>query len=352
MLTQNRKILFSVVAAIGIGFSILIGASLALTYQPPNMMPQQFSMNSNFPPNIGFSGSQFNTMMPNSGQGAGGMNQGMSSQGDSGMNPMMKMMNTMMPGMSTQSGMSNMQGMSMTTIFPLTGPSNNSGGPLESAQVISIVSDFLDGLNNPDLEIGVLNENNNNFYVAIQEKSTGVYAFDLLVDKRTGAIYAEPGPNMMWNTKYGFMPFFGRTMEPNQSNMQSNSPMMGPMGTMNISMEENTDDMSDMQSSTMTDPQNQMVSMMSQTAHIQVNPFASTMMSVTPQNAEQIAKQFLNTNLQGQTVEKIRMYYGYYTVDVSINGQNFSNLAINGDTGQVWYKTWHSNFAQNMGMVR
>ena len=351
MLTQNRKILFSVVAAMGIGFSILIGASLALTYQPPNMMSQQFSMSSNFPPNIGFSGSQFNTMMPNSGQGFGGMSQGMTGQGDGGMNPMMKMMNTMMPGMFKQSGTSNVQSMSMTMI-PLAGPSNNSGGPLESAQVISIVSDFLDELNNPDLEIGVLNENSNNFYVAIQEKSTGIYAFDLLVDKRTGAIYAEPGPNMMWNTKYGFMPFFGGTMQPNQSNMQSNSPMMGPMGTMNPSMGENTDDMSGMQSSTMTDSPNQMGSMMSQIAHIQVNPFASTMMFATPQNAEQIAQQFLNTNLQGQTVEKIRMYYGYYTVDVSINGQNYSNLAINGDTGQVWYKTWHSGFAQNMGIMR
>ena len=148
MLTQKRKILFSVVASIGIGFSILVGASLALTYQPSNMMTQQFSMNSNFPPNIGFSGSQFNTMMPNSGQGSGGMNQGMMMPGmqssmmgkgmmgsgmnqdmrgaGSGMNPMMQMMSMMMSGMSS-SAMNNMQSTSMSSIIPLSGPTNTSG---------------------------------------------------------------------------------------------------------------------------------------------------------------------------------------------------------------------------------
>lgn len=235
MLTQRRKILVSILVSVGIGSSVLFGASVALAFQPPPIMNQQFSMN-NIPPNVGFSGSQFNTMIPNSAQMMGGMNQGMMGSGSVGMNPMMNMM-SMMPGMFGQSSMGNMQSMPMApSIIPLAGPSNNSGAPLESAQVISRVSAFLDELNNPDLEIGVLNENSNNFYVAIQEKGTGVYAFNLLVDKMTGAIYAEPGPNMMWNAKYGFMSLLGRTMTSNQFNMQPNSPMMDSMGTMNPSM--------------------------------------------------------------------------------------------------------------------
>lgn len=343
MLTQRRKILISIVASLAIGFSVLFGASAALAFQPPNMMNQQFSMNSNFPPNVGFSGSQFNTMIPNYGQLVGGMNQGMMGSGTVGMNPMMNMM---MPGTFGQSSLGNMQSMSIApSIIPLSGPTNNSGSPLKSAQVISRVSDFIDELNNQDLEIGVLNENSNNFYVAIQEKSTGVYAFDLLVDKMTGAIYAEPGPNMMWNAKYGFMSLLGRTMTSNQFNMQSNPSMMGSMGAMSPNMGGGMNGMSSVQADNMN-AQNNMSFMMSQIAHIQINPFASTMMFVTPQNAQQIAQQFLDTNLQGQTVEKIRMYYGYYTVDVSINGQNLSNLAINGYTGQAWYKTWHDGIQQ------
>ena len=45
----------------------------------------------------------------------------------------------------------------------------------------------------------------NNFYVQVSEKSTGTDAFELLMNKYTGNIYPELGPNMMWNTKYGMM---------------------------------------------------------------------------------------------------------------------------------------------------
>ncbi len=32
-----------------------------------------------------------------------------------------------------------------------------------------------------------------------------MHAFELLVNKYTGAVFPEMGPNMMWNTKYGHM---------------------------------------------------------------------------------------------------------------------------------------------------
>ncbi len=365
MLTQNRKILFSIMAAIGIGFSVLVGASLSLTYQPPNMMTQQFSMNSNFP-NIGSSGSQFNNMMPNSGQGFGGMNQGMMRQGiqssmmgkemmssgmnqdmglsGSGMNPMMQMMSMMMPAMFS-SGMNNMQNMPMNSIIPLSGPTNTSGMPLDHSTSLSMVSSFLDGLNNSDLEIGVLSENDNNFYAAIQEKSTGVYAFDLLVDKMTGTIYAEPGPNMVWNTKYGFMQLFGMRMNSNPSNMQSMSPMMNSIGNMDSDLMS----MSSVQSTmNMNSQMNSMGSMMTKIAQIQVNPYATTMMTITNNDVTQMAQQFLDANSPSSSIEKIRMYYGYYTIDVSQDGKIDSSLSVNGNTGQMWFKEWHNGLTNQM----
>ncbi|MCL5960331.1 MAG: hypothetical protein M1358_13650, partial [Chloroflexi bacterium] len=51
-----------------------------------------------------------------------------------------------------------------------------------------------------------------NFYAMVKEKSTGVNAFELLVDKYSGAAYPEMGPNMMWNTKYGMMAHMGGMM--------------------------------------------------------------------------------------------------------------------------------------------
>ena len=43
---------------------------------------------------------------------------------------------------------------------------------------------------------------------------------ELLVGKNTGAVYPEPGPNMMWNTKYGMM----------TGGSGGGGPMMGPGG--------------------------------------------------------------------------------------------------------------------------
>ncbi len=37
------------------------------------------------------------------------------------------------------------------------------------------------------------------------EKSSGIGAFEALIDPYTGTLYSEPGPNMMWNTRYGMM---------------------------------------------------------------------------------------------------------------------------------------------------
>src|SRR4030067_1263921 len=48
-------------------------------------------------------------------------------------------------------------------------------------------------------------EFSDNFYTEVEEQSTGIHAFELLIDRYTGAVYPEPGPNMMWNTRYGHM---------------------------------------------------------------------------------------------------------------------------------------------------
>jgi hypothetical protein len=47
----------------------------------------------------------------------------------------------------------------------------------------------------------------NNFYAALEETDTGRGAMEVLVDPYTGAVGPEPGPNMMWNDKYGPMSF-------------------------------------------------------------------------------------------------------------------------------------------------
>ncbi len=87
------------------------------------------------------------------------------------------------------------------------GPDGVSNGtnPITIDEAKGSVEKYLDATGNNDLEIAEIIEFSNNFYAGIKEKSTGKYAFELLVDKYTGSVFPEMGPNMMWNTKYGHM---------------------------------------------------------------------------------------------------------------------------------------------------
>src|SRR4030067_148148 len=44
-----------------------------------------------------------------------------------------------------------------------------------------------------------------NYYAEVEEKDTGIHAVELLIDKYTGRVSPEMGPNLMWNTKYSPM---------------------------------------------------------------------------------------------------------------------------------------------------
>ncbi len=56
-----------------------------------------------------------------------------------------------------------------------------------------------------DFEVLEIMEFDQNFYVIFTEPDTGRGAFEVLVDPVSGTVYPEPGPNMMWNLKYGHM---------------------------------------------------------------------------------------------------------------------------------------------------
>jgi len=70
--------------------------------------------------------------------------------------------------------------------------------------VIAIAQEYVKSYGNPDLEVAEIMAFDNQYYVQARERSTGRYAFEFLIDL-TGNAYPEPGPNMMWNTKYGHM---------------------------------------------------------------------------------------------------------------------------------------------------
>jgi uncharacterized membrane protein YkoI len=77
--------------------------------------------------------------------------------------------------------------------------------PITIEKAKESVEKYLAATGNTDLAIAEIIEFDNNFYAGVKEKSTGKYAIEVLVNKYTGAVVPEMGPNIMWNTKYGHM---------------------------------------------------------------------------------------------------------------------------------------------------
>ena len=169
------------------------------------------------------------------------------------------------------------------------GTAPTTGTPITIDTAVTIAQNYAASLSNKDLAVDEVEEYTQNFYVLFKEKSTGLGAFEMIIDKYTGAIYPEMGPNMMWNTKYGMM----------------NGGMMGWI------------------TGTTTGP-----------------------MTVTAEQAKTNAQQFLTADYPGTTVGSIDTFYGYYHIDVLSASTTYGMLSVNGYTRQVWYHNWHGAFIQ------
>jgi len=178
--------------------------------------------------------------------------------------------------------------------------------PIAFDEAAARFQDYVAATGNNDLALLEVMEFENNFYAIVYEKSTGIAAFELLMWKQTprsgmmgggmmgggmmtGGIVPEPGPNMMWNTKYSMM-----------------RGMMGSRWPTDVSGQ----------------------------------------MTVSEQDAKSIAENYLSQYFPGAHVEGITRFYGYYTIDFERDGKIIGMLSVNGYSGQVWYHSWHGGFIQ------
>ena len=148
---------------------------------------------------------------------------------------------------------------------------------------------YLTSLNNPSLAIDEIMEFEQNFYVIYYEKSTGIGAFEMLIDRGTGRIFPEYGPNMMWNTKYGHGGMMGGWSQP-------------PSGQMPINQDE----------------------------------------------AVSIAQEFLEDSYLGTIAEDPHLFYGYYTIHITRDREIYGMLSVNGYDGAAWYHNWHGSYIQSL----
>ncbi len=153
--------------------------------------------------------------------------------------------------------------------------------PLTIDKAKETAEQYLVSTGNTDLALSEVIEFGNNFYAGVKEKSTDMNAFELMVNKYTGKVFPEMGPNMMWNTKYG-----------------------------------------------------QMIR----------NTQAQT--TVTKEQAIENAQAYLEKTIPGTKVGDVDSFYGYYTIEVTKNDKIYGMLSVNGNTGAIWYHTWHGNFVK------
>jgi hypothetical protein len=215
---------------------------------------------------------------------------------------MMGYTRTLQPGaMHGQMGSMMAGGMMSNTVYHRPGMMMGFGSsnllgvkPLSVDQATRAVKDYLAKQGNTDLALAEIMIFDNNAYARVTEKSTGAGALELLVDPVTQAVYPEPGPNMMWNTKY--------------------SPM-----------------------------RDMMAGMMGGTPAREV----TTAMPVSAADALQAAQAYLDQNLPGaKTAEDADTFYGYYTIDILRDGKVVGMMSVNGYTSQVFMHTWHGNFVE------
>ncbi len=128
-----------------------------------------------------------------------------------------------------------------------------------------------------------------NYYASIRERATAIGAFEILIDRATGSVTREPGPDMMWNAKYSMM----------------GGGMMGGFGLS-----------------------------------------GSRPMTVSTQQAQDVAQRWLNANQTDTSAKTPDSFYGFYTVDFQKAGQLVGMLSVNGYSGQVWFHSWHGSFIQ------
>ena len=186
--------------------------------------------------------------------------------------------------------------------------------PKDIDEATELAKTYVASLGYPDLAIEEIMEFQYNYYFIAYEKSTGIGAFEGIIEKGVGLsgmggmmgiVHPEQGPNMMWNTKYGQMGGWG--------------PMGGMMGGMMGG---------------------------GSRGYRPYSGVPTAEMPVTSSDAEKIAQAYLDSYLPGSSLEDPDTFYGYYTIHVLKSGKPYGMLSVNGYTGQVWYHTWHGAFIQ------
>jgi hypothetical protein len=67
-------------------------------------------------------------------------------------------------------------------------------------------------------------------------------------------------------------------------------------------------------------------------------------MSIGPEQATEIANDYLGRVSPGTEAGEAEEFYGYYTLHTEKGREITGMLSVNGYSGEVWYHSWHGPF--------
>ncbi len=167
------------------------------------------------------------------------------------------------------------------------------GDTLTLEEALVVAQAYVATWEDPNLQVREVMQFDNHFYAEAVEADSGRGAFEFLIDPVSGTVILDPGPNMMWNLKYGMHMSWG----------QPRTRWNAPRGADGVEM------------------------------------------SVSAEDARAAAQSYLDETYPGLTVaEEAEAFYGYYTLHILEDGQIVGMLSVNGNTGAVWLHHWHGEF--------
>lgn len=172
------------------------------------------------------------------------------------------------------------------------------GATLSLDEAVAVAQAYIATWEDPNLVLGEVMQFDNHFYADAMEAASGRGAFEFLIDPVSGAVTLEPGPNMMWNLRYGMHSGWGQAV----------TRWSRPAGSDGVEM------------------------------------------TVSVEAARAAAQAYLDANYPGLTVdEEAEAFYGYYTLHILEDEQVAGMLSVNGETGDVWLHHWHGDFMSMSG---
>lgn len=276
-----RKLTWGLLTASLIGSLAVAGLATDTAYaaEPGDQGSDQSQMGPGMMDDMGAMMGMMSQMMGKTGRDEESFGQGM--MGD--MTGMMETMSTMMGQMQGMMG-----NRSDSDAAPGTSDAPAPWGKAYPIEPSRVLESFLADLDQ-NLVPGAILDLGKQYYAEAIEKDTGIGAYGILINRTSGVVLPETGPNLDWNVKYG------------------------TEGTA-VAAEGET--------------------------------IKAPEMTVTREKAVEYARRYLELEKSTFEIdESARSFYGYYNLTVLENGKPVGIISVNGYNGRVWDHSWLRSLA-------